>query len=148
MLNRNKQMGFIKSAQSLTRNEMKGVLGSDIRKYRDEKCYTQSYMANQLGIGQSAYQKIESGDVKVSMGRLIQIASILDKPIDVFLNRNKEQATVINNINNPTINVSENEWNLMQKIIIQQEKRIEELEEKIVKREQELVGLKVQSESK
>lgn len=141
-------MGFIKSAQSLTRNEMKGVLGSDIRKYRDEKCYTQSYMANQLGIGQSAYQKIESGDVKVSMGRLIQIASILDKPIDVFLNRNKEQATVINNINNPTINVSENEWNLMQKIIIQQEKRIEELEEKIVKREQELVGLKVQSESK
>lgn len=141
-------MGFIKSAQSLTRNEMKGVLGSDIRKYRDEKCYTQSYMANQLGIGQSAYQKIESGDVKVSMGRLIQIASILDKPIDVFLNKNKEQATVINNINNPTINVSENEWNLMQKIIIQQEKRIEELEEKIVKREQELVGLKVQSESK
>lgn len=64
---------------------MKTILGGDIRKYRDEKCYTQEYMAEQLGIGQSAYYKIDSGIAKVTLERLNDIANILEKTLELFL---------------------------------------------------------------
>ncbi|MEJ5993087.1 helix-turn-helix transcriptional regulator [Pedobacter sp. Du54] len=65
-----------------------------MRKYRDEKCLTQSYMANELGIGQSAYQKIEAGESKVSIERLKQIADILGKPLEVFLNKEQDNRSL------------------------------------------------------
>ena len=119
---------------------MRAVQGNNIRKYRNEKCYTQEFMANELGIGQSAYQKIESGEVNLSMDRLIQIASVLGKPIEAFINdkpsqSNYEQKELLEN------HIS-NEIKLMQKIIFQQEKRIEELEAKVVRKDNKIEELK------
>ena len=126
----------------LSRAEMRKVLtydiSDDIRKYRDEKCLTQSYMANELGIGQSAYQKIESGDSKVSIERLKQISDILGKPIDAFLNKDEYNKPLAERESPSTF--TENE--LLQKIIIQQEKRIEELEEKVKRKNNKIEELK------
>ena len=52
--------------------------GSKIRKYRTEKGYTQEFMANQLGISQNAYHKIESGQTQIKAQTLEQIADILE----------------------------------------------------------------------
>lgn len=114
----------------LSKKEMnQATAGDQIRYSRNEVCLTQEYVANKLGLSQSTYQRIETGEISVSTERLIQIAEILQKPLDYFL-KEKE------NIENPykatrMIYVSEREWELMKKIISQQEKRIEELEEKL-----------------
>lgn len=67
----------------LTKKEMKGVAGGEeLRKQRNNLCYSQEYMANQLGITQSTYQRLESGEIKISLERLIQIAEIFKTPIE------------------------------------------------------------------
>jgi transcriptional regulator with XRE-family HTH domain len=82
-------------------------------------------MANQLGISQSGYQKIETGANNISLERLIQIAEILNKSVDVLIG-NKE-----NDKNNIFIQVSGEEYILMKRIISQQEKLIKELRGKL-----------------
>lgn len=126
----------------LSRKEMKeifGNIGESIRKFRDERCYTQDLMANRLGITQSAYYKIESGMVKIKTERLIQIAEILGKPIEAFLEKEKYVETFIND-QKVYINLSELE--LLQKTINQQEKRIEELECKVIRKDKKIDELK------
>lgn len=60
--------------------------GSKIRKYRTEKGYTQEFMANQLGISQNAYHKIESGQTQVKAQTLEQIADVLEVDRTKLLN--------------------------------------------------------------
>ena len=67
--------------------EMKNIYGQSwdyIRRYRDEQCLSQEYMASKLGISQSTYQKIETGKVNITKERLIEIANILGKEIEHF----------------------------------------------------------------
>ncbi len=127
----------------LSRAEMKKVVAydvsDDIRKFRDEKCLTQSYMASELGIGQSAYQKIEAGDSRVSIERLKEIADILGKPLEAFLNKELDNRSLAEK--ESPITFTENV--LLQKIICQQEKRIEELEEKIKRKNSKIEELKL-----
>ncbi|TCD27788.1 XRE family transcriptional regulator [Pedobacter psychrodurus] len=140
MFKKNRTLAPNNNVNTLTRSELKLVSAENIRKFRDEKCYTQSYIASQLGIGQSAYQKIESGDVKISMERLIQIANILGKPIDAFIPENNNQSENVKTVQK--IQIAKTEYDLIHKIIIQQEKRIEELEIKLAKRDDEIEKLK------
>ncbi len=138
-------VGF-KDEKPLSKNELRSAFSEDIRKYRNEKCYTQTYVASKLGIGQSAYQKIESGEVKISLERLMQIADILDKPIGAFTNnveelRNSKTEQVITD---EKVVISVRELNLMNNLILQQEKRITELEEKIKIREQEIAQFRLE----
>ncbi|WP_293300441.1 helix-turn-helix transcriptional regulator [Pedobacter sp. UBA4863] len=134
---------IIVNAEPVSREQLKKIWGGnnnfsleDIRRYRDEKCLTQEYMANQLGIGQSAYHKIENGTVKVSIDRLKQIASILKKPIDVFFNNSNSSTHY------KTISIAQSEYDLIQTILQQQEHRITELEEKICRKNKKIEELK------
>jgi transcriptional regulator with XRE-family HTH domain len=115
----------MKKYQILTRAEMKNIYGEDIRKFRDEACYSQEFMASQLGIGQSAYYKLEAGAVKITMERLALIAKILDKPIDAFLQKEKYNEQLKSE---QKVYIQLTELELLQKTITQQQKRIEELE--------------------
>lgn len=75
-------------ARTLSREELKTIYGGCeeyIRRYRDEKCLSQEYMATKLGISQSTYQKIETGKVNITNERLLEIANILGKEIEDFL---------------------------------------------------------------
>lgn len=107
---------------------MREIIGGEIRKSRADHCWNQDYMANKLGITQSAYYKIEAGMVTLTMERLQQIADILEKPITAFLDREKYEQELINE---HKVSIKVGDLDLMQKTISLQEKRIEELELKI-----------------
>lgn len=128
----------------LTRNEMKLVYcNEEIRRYRNEICYTQEYMASQLGITQSTYQRIEAGEIKISMDRLIEISRILGKPIEAFLH-NKANLTsdIQTSEGNESILVNKREWLLMLNVLKQQEDRIKELEAKVLRKDNKIDELK------
>lgn len=59
-------------------------IGYKIKKIREIKNISQEYMAEQLGITQSAYSLIESGKANISRERLHKIAEILEvSPEDI-----------------------------------------------------------------
>lgn len=61
---------------------------SDIlRLSRSQKNYTQEYVAFKLGISQSQYNKIEKGDVQLTVERLVLIASVLELNKEDFLGK-------------------------------------------------------------
>lgn len=118
-----------------------------LRKLRNEKGLSQEFIANQIGIGQSTYQKIEAGEVKITMVRLIQIAEILETPIENFLS--DEQKQIANqqhsndqDIHGIVINIPKKQIELMEKIISLKGQRIRELEEKIKRRDLKIHKLK------
>jgi transcriptional regulator with XRE-family HTH domain len=49
-----------------------------IRKKREQKNYTQEYLAYKLNISQNAYSKIELGYTKITVERLFQIGDVLE----------------------------------------------------------------------
>lgn len=57
------------------------LIATNIRKVREERNYTQEYLALKLGISQNAYSKIELGYTKITVERLFHIAHILDADI-------------------------------------------------------------------
>lgn len=61
---------------------------SDIlRLSRSQKNYTQEYVAFKLGISQSQYNKIEKGEVQLTVERLVLIASVLELNKEEFLGK-------------------------------------------------------------
>ena len=136
----------MKNGNPLSRSEISAIVGGvehDIRRYRAEKCYNQDFMATRLGISQSMYFKIESGLVKITMERLKQIADILEKPLDAFLEKEKYDEDLKKE---RKIYISFNEVELMQKTITHLEKRVEELEAKILRRDNKIEELKLKRE--
>lgn len=53
-----------------------------VRAQRDKKGFSQEYMANKLQMAQSNYAKLERGETKLSVERLLEIAKTLE--IDVL----------------------------------------------------------------
>jgi transcriptional regulator with XRE-family HTH domain len=54
------------------------AIAAVIRKRREERNYTQEYLAYKLNISQNAYSKIELGYTKITVERLFQIAEVLE----------------------------------------------------------------------
>ncbi|WP_349677723.1 MULTISPECIES: helix-turn-helix transcriptional regulator [unclassified Flavobacterium] len=94
------------------------ILGHKIKKLRELKDLTQEYMAQELGLNQSAYSKIESGASDVSFSKLEKIATVLGLKLEDILSFNEQLVfNVMNNQNGQNglvINnsVSENEKGL------------------------------------
>lgn len=60
-------------------------VASNIRKIREQRNYTQEYLAAKLNISQNAYSKIELGYTKITVERLFYIAIILEvDPVDLI----------------------------------------------------------------
>lgn len=118
----------------LSRNEMRKVgtfNGDDLRWYRNDGCLSQDYMAKMLGISQSTYQRLESGDIKISLERLIKFAEILNQPVETLTQRN-HITKWLSGLNNKA------EIQRLQGIIIQQQERIEKLEEQLKNRKEQI----------
>lgn len=68
-------------------------LGSQIRKIREFKNFTQVYVATKLGMSQSNYARIENNQVSLTDNQLSSIANILEthssviKQVDERMNR-------------------------------------------------------------
>jgi transcriptional regulator with XRE-family HTH domain len=58
------------------------VIGHKIKKLRELKNLTQEFMANELGLNQSAYSKLESGSTEISYSKLEKVASVLGISIE------------------------------------------------------------------
>ena len=83
-------------------------------------------MAKMLGISQSTYQRLESGNIKISLERLLKIAEVLEKPVE-SLSHGKTKSWFSKN-NDKT------EIERLQMVIIRQQKEIDELEKQLSKK--------------
>lgn len=59
-------------------------IGSNIKKIRELKSYSQEYIAQELGISQPSYARIENGTVSPKVARLQRIAGILKVELSVL----------------------------------------------------------------
>jgi transcriptional regulator with XRE-family HTH domain len=72
----------MKQTKTFTMND----IARNIKQIRELKSFTQEYMAQELGISQPAYAKIEQGMTILKIDRLQQIADILEVDVSVLLN--------------------------------------------------------------
>ena len=63
--------------RSVSESKTKAVV-FNIRRTRENRNYTQDYLAAKLGISQNAYSKIELGYSNITLNRLVEIAEILE----------------------------------------------------------------------
>ena len=75
-------------------------IGSKIKKLRELKNYTQEYMAQQLHLSVNGYGKIERNDVDVTIGRLEEIAKILETDVMQILTFDEKLIFNIHQSNN------------------------------------------------
>lgn len=76
---------------------MTASIKNKIKNIRELRNYTQQYMADQLGITQAGYSKIEKGKTSVSYAKLQQISIILEVSTEDIINFNSQ--TYIKNLN-------------------------------------------------
>ncbi|TDO73336.1 DNA-binding XRE family transcriptional regulator [Flavobacterium chryseum] len=69
-----------------------------IKSIRELKNYTQEYMADQLGVTQAGYSKIEKGKTILSYVKLVEIAKILDVSVEDIISFDSQK--YFNNFNN------------------------------------------------
>lgn len=60
------------------------AVAANIRKMRENKNYTQDYLAAKLAISQNAYSKLELGYSNISLCRLFNIADVLEISVVEF----------------------------------------------------------------
>jgi transcriptional regulator with XRE-family HTH domain len=107
-------------------------VGKKVRKIRELKGFTQEYLAEQLGISQRAYSKLERDEVKMSWDKIVAISRTLEvRPEDLvtfneetIFNFNSQSGGQSGKIENLVIQIPE-------KLIEQYESRISELQEEI-----------------
>ena len=92
-------------------------IGSNIKQIRELKNFSQEYVAQELGVSQSTYARIESGSVIPKIDRLQRIAEILEVDISILLNTTNvfnivfnaaaNQSGYINNQNNSILDIEQ-----------------------------------------
>ena len=73
-------------------------VGLNIRKSREKRGFSQEYVAEQLGINQSTYGKLERDVSNITLGRLFKIADVLEEDITTLLDIGKKN--IFNNQTN------------------------------------------------
>lgn len=64
---------------------MENHLGSKIRQLRELKGYSQEYVANQLGMSQRAYSKLETNQTRLDWLKITKIAEVLETaPLNII----------------------------------------------------------------
>lgn len=109
------------------------IIGKKIRKIRELHGLTQEYVAHVLNITQTAYCKIEKGETRITIERLVQISMIFGMRENDILNF--DEKFVIHNTVNKQSGTSENmtiNYSLVEKEVKMYEERIKWLEEEII----------------
>lgn len=71
-------------------NSVKSALSDNIRKLREIRNFTQTYMAKQLDMTQGNYARLERGEITITENRLGKIAEILQFPKHDIVHFNTE----------------------------------------------------------
>jgi transcriptional regulator with XRE-family HTH domain len=77
-------------------------LGQKIKKIRELRNFTQQHMAQELGVTQSAYSKMEVGESEITYKKLEHISSILGISVEEIASFNEQM--VFNVMHNQTGN--------------------------------------------
>lgn len=118
-------------------------LGNKIKKLRELRNYSQEYMAENLGLSQSAYSKLETDQTELSYNRLNKIAELLQVSISDIENFDEKVIFNITNNDHSTNNGGNYHQHLYysdKKVIELQESQIKLLEEKVKFLEEKLRG--------
>lgn len=94
-----------------------------IRKIRTFKGYSQTHIANELGISQRAYSKIELNETRLTWRTITRISEILEVGIWELVNVEKDY--------NPDENKLTENIDLLERLIHQYEDRIKSLETEV-----------------
>jgi transcriptional regulator with XRE-family HTH domain len=97
-------------------------IGQKLKKIRELKNFTQTHIASELGITQSAYSKIELGETDVTYVKLTRIAEVLGVSAEEIVSFNEQMIfNVMHNQNGNGLvvnkGVSENEKKLYEEQI-------------------------------
>lgn len=111
-----------------------------IKSIRELKNYTQEYMADQLGVTQAGYSKIEKGKTILSYVKLVEIARILEVSVEDIISFDSQKYfnsfnTVKGNSNNGSILINSNNGEALKELY---EDKIRLLEKLLSKTEEEL----------
>lgn len=111
-----------------------------IKSIRELKNYTQEYMADQLGVTQAGYSKIEKGKTILSYVKLVEIARILEVSVEDIISFDSQRYfnsfnTVKGNNNNGSILINSNNDEALKELY---EDKIKLLEKLLNKTEEEL----------
>ncbi|EKB59461.1 helix-turn-helix domain-containing protein [Bergeyella zoohelcum] len=121
-------------------------LGFNIRKIREQKGFSQEYMANVLNISQASYARMENEETKITVERLQKIAEILETSIIDFFNNDRY---IINNQNYDNAygnayvqNLTIENKDANEKLIASYEQRISEYQERLKEKDEQISFLK------
>jgi len=124
---------------------MSTSIKNKIKSIRELKNYTQEYMAEQLGVTQAGYSKIEKGKTILSYVKLVEIARILEVSVEDILSfdgqryfgnfnkviGNNNGSILINTENTTTLKVLyEDKIKLLEKLLHKTEAELERYKEK------------------
>lgn len=122
-------------------------LGFNIRKIREQKGFSQEYMANVLNISQASYARMENEETKITVERLQKIAEILETSIIDFFNNDRY---IINNQNYDNAygnayvqNLTIENKDANEKLIASYEQRISEYQERLKEKDEQISFLKI-----
>lgn len=108
----------------------------NIRRIREQKGFSQEYLADKLDISQASYARLENEDTKITVDRLLRIAEILETEVIDFFNTTKSGIQTQNNYdgsygNGYIQNLTIENKDMLQKIIDLYEIRLKEKDEQI-----------------
>lgn len=111
-----------------------------IKSIRELKNYTQEYVADQLGVTQAGYSKIEKGKTILSFAKLVEIARILEVSVEDIISFDSQRYfnsfnTVKGNNNSSGIIINSDDSSALKHLY---EDKIELLEKLLSRTEQEL----------
>lgn len=124
---------------------MSTSIKNKIKSIRELKNYTQEYMAEQLGVTQAGYSKIEKGKTILSYVKLVEIARILEVSVEDILSfdgqryfgnfnkviGNNNGSILINTENTTTLKVLyEDKIKLLEKLLHKTEVELERYKDK------------------
>ena len=99
-------------------------LGERIKHLREQRNYSQEYLASKLNISQRAYSKMETGQTKLSVDSLFKIAETLETSINNILGMDG------NNVFNNSFTITTGDGMVINKSVSE---KIYELHESLIK---------------
>lgn len=104
-------------------------IGSKLKKLRKNKNWSQEQVSDLLGLSQSTYARIESGESHSWANHLDKICEVFEiSPEELF----KQDKVIINNNQQGGVGYAETINQLSEKVIEQYEERIKELKQTII----------------
>lgn len=77
-------------------------IGNKIRVLREQKGYSQESLAQELGLTQPSYARLEKQDERISITRLMQIATILKTTVAELIDEKAQKIINQQNSENPS----------------------------------------------